>query len=227
MSRSPLWRPTIDELREGMEEARTFMNAFAARNAWLLEEYAAHRSRLRQYEGRALQLSMSYSDFFDARNTWEASTDPAVQREQVIIMFRYLYGYSREPGQWELNPNTQKDFVDMANLIVTQRTVARVGEALVLLGDLTTELISAITGVPSNLKEAAFSTIEFACKATAKLLPDNVVDGLNDTCLQYIPYLELQKERAEQLADELDTIRNQDEFGGENGRLEARPKHRH
>jgi hypothetical protein len=44
-------------------------------------------------------------------------------------MFRYLYGNSREPGQLELNPNTQQDFVDMADLIVRRNAVARIGMA--------------------------------------------------------------------------------------------------
>jgi hypothetical protein len=76
-----------------------------------------------------LFLSMSYSDFFDAKHTWEESSDPAVRREQILVMFRYLYGNSREPGQWELNPNTQQDFVDMADLIVWRNAVARIGMA--------------------------------------------------------------------------------------------------
>ena len=219
--------PLEDEiagLRDGMAEARTYMDEFAVRNDWLLAEYAAHRSRLRRYEGRALQLGMSYGDFFDAKNAWVAATDPALRREKIIVMFRYLYGYSREPGQWELDPNTQQDFVAMADLIVRRRAVARVGEALVLLGELTMELVDAISGIPANLKEAAFETLEFACEATSKLLPDSAVAALNETCLQFIPYLELQKQRAELLADELNAIRNQDEFGGENGRMEALAK---
>jgi hypothetical protein len=141
-------------------------------------------------------------------------------------MFRYLYGYAREPGQWELDPNTQKDFVDMADLIVRKKAVARIGEALVLLGDLTTELIGAITGIPSTLKEAAFATIEFFAKSPCKLLPDSTVKALNETCLQYIPYLEFQKARAEQLANDLNKIRDTEEYGGEKGRVEALEKTR-
>jgi hypothetical protein len=216
----------IDELRQGMDEAREFMNVFAARNQWLLEEYQTHRRHLRQYQGREIQLSMSYSDFFEAKNTWEESSDPAVRREQIMVMFRYLYGNSRDPGQWELNPNTQQDFVDMADLIVRRNAVARIGQALVLLGDLTTELIGFISGIPENLKEAAFTTIEFTAKMTSKLLPSDTVDSLNDTCLQYIPFLELQKKRAEQLANDLNAIRDRDEFGGEGGRVEALAKTR-
>ncbi len=216
----------IADLRASMDEARTFMNKFAERNDWLLKEYAAHKHRLRLYQGQELQLSMSYIDFFNAKNTWQNSTDPEVRRAQIIVMFRYLCGNTSEPSQLELDPNKQKDFVDQASLIVTKKAVARIGQALVLLGDLTTELIDAITGIPANLKEVAFNIIEFAAKSTARLLPDDTVKALNETCLQYIPYMEFQKARAEALANDLNAIRNREEFGGEEGREEALAKTR-
>lgn len=214
----------INTLRQGMAEARTFMDEFAERHDWLESEYAAHQKRLREYEGRALQLSMSYLDFFNAKEAWEQSSNPAVRRTQILIMFRYLYGASREPSQWELNPNTQQDFVTLADLIVRKKAVARIGEALVLLGDLTVQLVDAITSVPGTMKEAVFQTIQFTVDTTIKLLPNDVVHGLNNTCLRYVPYLALQKQRAELLASQLNEIRQREEYGGENGRVEALAK---
>jgi len=216
----------IEALQAGMTEARTFMNEFTLRNDWLVTENAVHRRRLREYEGKVLQLSMSYLDFFNAKEAWENSADPELRRAQILVMFRYLHGNSREPSQWELSPNTQADFVTMADLIVRQRAVARVGEALVLLGELTLQLVEAIKGVPSNMRDVAFQAIQFTTDATLKLLPDNVVSALNNTCLNYVPYLEAQKQRAELLADQLNEIRNREEFGGEPGRVAALEKAR-
>jgi len=216
----------IDELTAGMEEARDYMIDFGTRNDWLLSEYKQHRRLLRLYQGREIQLDMSYMDFFEAKNTWEESSDPAVRREQVIIMFRFLYGYDREPGQWELNPNTQQDFVDMADLIVRKKAVARIGEALVLLGGLTDELVDAVTGVPQDMKEAVYEAINFTVTTTLRILPEETVNALNDTCIQYAPWLESQQARAESLKSELNAIRDRDEYGGEEGRLEALEKTR-
>ena len=216
----------IDELTAGMEEARDYMLEFSTRNDWLLKEYKQHGRLLRQYQGREIQLDMSYWDFFEAKNTWQESSDPGVRREQVIKMFRFLYGYAREPGQWELNPNTQQDFVDMADLIVRKKAVARVGEALVLLGGLTDELVDAITGVPQNMKEAVYEAIDFTAETTLRILPEETVNALNDTCIQYAPWLESQQARAESLKSELNAIRDRDEYGGEDGRVEALEKTR-
>jgi hypothetical protein len=214
----------IANLRAGMTEARTFMNEFTKRNDWLLTENAAHRRRLKEYQGKELQLGMSYIDFFNAKEAWANSNDPETKRAQILIMFRYLFGTSREPGQWELNPNTQKDFVDMADLIVRKKAVARLGEALLLLGELTTQLVDSILGVPQTMKEAVFQTIVYTVDTTIKLLPNDVVAALNNTCLRYVPYLELQKQRAELLASQLNEIRNREEYGGEPGRVEALEK---
>jgi cell division protein FtsB len=192
----------INDLKAAITAEQTkIMDYFNAKDQIFRNSLSAQNLQLRKLNERIFNMQNGHLQFYEAKETWENSSDPEVRKEMVTKMFRFIYGFSRDPGS-ELRPENQDEFVTLAYTIMRGRTAALVGKALVLLGDTTLKIFS----VASNPAEAVANIVFTVWEGTLNVLPDAAIKKIYDYGGKYLPSTSLQKEMAEALANDLDKL---------------------
>ena len=206
----------INNNKEAVQCAEKVMEKFQNKYNDMHNKLLYHKGKLRILNGEIFKLSCSYEDFFNAKNIWESSSDEDIKRSKFNVMWRYLYGYEKDPT-FEIYPENQNGWVEMATYVVTRRAVARIGEALVLIG----ELGKKIFETPTTVYDAVIELTEIANSTVFDIIPEDKINTINDYGNQYNNVILNSRIKAQLIVDNLKKIANREEFGNEDGRIAA------
>ena len=206
----------INNNKEAVKCAEKLMEKIQNKYNYMHNKLLYHKGKLRILNGEIFKLSSSYEDFFNAKNTWESSTDEDLKRSKFILMWRYLYGYEKDPT-YEIHSENQEEWVEMATYVVTRRAVARIGEALALIGELGKKIVET----PTTVYDAVIELTEIANSIVYEIIPKDKIDTLNDYGNKYNNVVLNSRIKAQLIVDNLKKKANQEEFGNEDGRLAA------